>query len=112
MRAARPSLTCSHCRPVLPRAASVFLHHRPTTGLYSNASPSSDPNDDDRKRKQQQQQQQQQQQRSTTAPRPNIDIKHIRQNPALHEKNCLERNYKLQSTYPSRINALFAQWQA
>ncbi|KAH8167365.1 hypothetical protein CIB48_g884 [Xylaria polymorpha] len=54
----------------------------------------------------------QQYQRPTTAPRPNIDIKHIRQNPELYEKNCLERNYKIQSTYPSRINALFAQWQA
>ncbi|KAI3327560.1 seryl-tRNA synthetase [Xylariaceae sp. AK1471] len=54
----------------------------------------------------------QQTQRPTTAPRPNIDIKHIRQNPELYEQNCLERNYKIQSTYPSRINALFAQWQA
>ncbi|KAI5926066.1 hypothetical protein F4810DRAFT_622765 [Camillea tinctor] len=46
-----------------------------------------------------------------TAPRPNIDIKHIRQNVELYEKNCLERNYKKQSTYPARIADLFAQWQ-
>ncbi|KAL7624774.1 Serine--tRNA ligase, mitochondrial [Parahypoxylon ruwenzoriense] len=50
--------------------------------------------------------------RPTTAPKPNIDIKHIRQNPSLYEQNCLERNYKTQSTYPSRIINLFAQWQA
>ncbi|KAI0142594.1 seryl-tRNA synthetase [Hypoxylon sp. NC0597] len=50
--------------------------------------------------------------RPTTAPKPVIDIKHIRQNPSLYERNCLERNYKTQSTYPSRIIELFAQWQA
>ncbi|KAI1844211.1 hypothetical protein JX266_009695 [Neoarthrinium moseri] len=49
--------------------------------------------------------------RPTIAPRPNIDIKHIRQNPFLHEQNCLDRNYKLQSTYPDRINELHQQWQ-
>ncbi|XDG02798.1 hypothetical protein ABKA04_002413 [Annulohypoxylon sp. FPYF3050] len=50
--------------------------------------------------------------RPAIAPKPNIDIKHIRQNPALYEKNCLERNNKAQSAYPSRIIELFAQWQA
>lgn len=50
--------------------------------------------------------------RPAIAPKPNIDIKHIRQNPALYEKNCLERNNKTQSAYPSRIIELFAQWQA
>jgi seryl-tRNA synthetase len=40
-----------------------------------------------------------------------IDIKHIRQNVAVYEKNCLERNYKVQATYPARINELFDQWQ-
>ncbi|KAI1780246.1 seryl-tRNA synthetase [Hypoxylon cercidicola] len=49
--------------------------------------------------------------RPPTAPKPNIDIKHIRQDPALYERNSLERNYKAQSTYPSRIIELFAQWQ-
>ncbi|KAJ9132633.1 hypothetical protein NKR23_g11150, partial [Pleurostoma richardsiae] len=46
-----------------------------------------------------------------SAPKANIDIKHIRQNPTLHEENCLARNYKTQSTYPARINLLFDQWQ-
>jgi seryl-tRNA synthetase len=47
----------------------------------------------------------------TSAPRPHIDIKHIRQNPTLHEQNCVDRNYKVQSTYPARINALHQEWQ-
>ncbi|KAK8130084.1 hypothetical protein PG999_002464 [Apiospora kogelbergensis] len=49
--------------------------------------------------------------RPTTAPRPIIDIKHIRQNPTLHEQNCIERNYKGQSAYPAQINILHQQWQ-
>ncbi|KAI0547338.1 hypothetical protein F4679DRAFT_554412 [Xylaria curta] len=122
MRAARPSLTCSHCRLVRPRVAGVFLNPSLAARLYTNSSsssssssnsgPSFSPDSDLHGDTGQKQQQQQQQQRPTIAPRPNIDIKHIRQNPELYEKNCLERNYKLQSTYPSRINALFAQWQA
>ncbi|PMD61909.1 seryl-tRNA synthetase [Hyaloscypha bicolor E] len=48
--------------------------------------------------------------RPTVAPKISIDIKHIRQNAALYEQNCLERNYKTQSTYPARINALLEQW--
>jgi seryl-tRNA synthetase len=50
-------------------------------------------------------------QRPPTAPKTVVDIKHIRQNPALHEQNCLERNYKSQSSYPARINDLHTQWQ-
>ncbi|KAK0612820.1 hypothetical protein B0T17DRAFT_498669 [Bombardia bombarda] len=63
------------------------------------------------------QQQQQQQQpsppapRPTTAPKPTIDIKHIRQNPELYAQNCLDRNYPAAAAYPARINDLFAQWQ-
>ncbi|ESZ92507.1 hypothetical protein SBOR_7113 [Sclerotinia borealis F-4128] len=44
------------------------------------------------------------------APKQSIDIKHIRTNPELYEKSCLERNYKLQSTYPAKIISLFEQW--
>mgnify|MGYP001162044938 CR=1 FL=1 len=50
-------------------------------------------------------------QRPTTAPKPVIDLKHIRQNPELYAQNCLDRNYKAAATYPARINELFAQWQ-
>ncbi|KKY30815.1 putative seryl-trna synthetase [Diaporthe ampelina] len=50
--------------------------------------------------------------RPTTAPKPTIDIKHIRQNPALYEQTCVERNYKAQASHPARIAALHDQWQA
>lgn len=50
--------------------------------------------------------------RPTIAPKPTVDIKHIRQNPALYEQTCLERNYKAQAEYPARIVALHDEWQA
>ncbi|KAI8630842.1 hypothetical protein F5Y19DRAFT_36145 [Xylariaceae sp. FL1651] len=97
MRAPRsPQFICPQCRLVRPRTTRLF--HSSASPLFSNADDAG--------------QRQQQQQRPTIAPRPNVDIKHIRQNPDLYKQNCLERNYKIQSTYPSRINALFAQWQA
>ncbi|KAL0940794.1 seryl-tRNA synthetase [Colletotrichum truncatum] len=49
--------------------------------------------------------------RPSTAPKPIIDIRHIRENPELYEQNCLDRNYVAQSKSPGRINELFAQWQ-
>ncbi|KAG9241695.1 hypothetical protein BJ878DRAFT_215219 [Calycina marina] len=48
--------------------------------------------------------------RPSIAPKPSIDTKHIRQNPALYEQNCVERNHKEQSTFPARINSLFEKW--
>lgn len=48
--------------------------------------------------------------RTSTAPKPAIDIKHIRQNPELYAQNCRERNYQAAASYPARINELFAQW--
>ncbi|KAI0539168.1 hypothetical protein GGR58DRAFT_465441 [Xylaria digitata] len=119
MKAARQSFTCLQCRLARPRATRQVLSiRRSTTRLYSSSSSgsssssSSSSNPHDEASQNQHPEQQQQQQRPTIAPRPNIDIKHIRQNPDLYEKNCLERNYKVQSTYPARINTLFAQWQA
>ncbi len=50
--------------------------------------------------------------RPSTAPKPIIDIKHIRQNPTLHQQNCLDRNYTAQASYPARIIALHEQWQS
>ena len=47
-----------------------------------------------------------------TAPKPAIDIKHIRQNPQLHSQNCLNRNYKSQSENPLKIIKLFDEWKA
>ncbi|PSR93638.1 seryl-tRNA synthetase-like protein [Coniella lustricola] len=49
--------------------------------------------------------------RPTTAPKPSIDIKHIRQNPDLYEQTCRERNYHAQAAYPARIISLHDQWQ-
>ncbi|KAI9691950.1 MAG: Serine--tRNA ligase, mitochondrial [Bogoriella megaspora] len=49
--------------------------------------------------------------RPSIAPKPALDIKHIRQNPGLYSQNCTDRNYKHQSEYPWRILQLFAAWQ-
>ncbi|GAB1313640.1 Serine--tRNA ligase, mitochondrial [Madurella fahalii] len=51
-------------------------------------------------------------QRPTIAPKPVLDLKHIRQNPDLYAQNCRDRNYSAAASYPARINDLFAQWQA
>ncbi|MCJ1322043.1 Serine--tRNA ligase, mitochondrial [Xylographa vitiligo] len=50
--------------------------------------------------------------RPSIAPKPNIDIKHIRQNPELHAQNCLDRNYGAQASNPLKIIALFDEWKA
>jgi seryl-tRNA synthetase len=44
------------------------------------------------------------------APKPVVDIRHIRENPELYQQNCIERNYKAQSTYPAQIIKLFDGW--
>ncbi|KYK58394.1 putative mitochondrial serine--tRNA ligase [Drechmeria coniospora] len=49
--------------------------------------------------------------RPPTAPKPVVDIKHIRQNPELYELTCLQRNYKRQAEHPARILALHSRWQ-
>ncbi|KAK3372895.1 hypothetical protein B0T24DRAFT_247187 [Lasiosphaeria ovina] len=49
--------------------------------------------------------------RPTTAPKPVIDIRHIRENPELYAANCRARNYPAAAEYPGRIKELFAQWQ-
>lgn len=50
--------------------------------------------------------------RPSIAPKPAIDVKHIRQNPQLHSQNCLDRNYKSQSDSPLKIIKLFDEWKA
>ena len=47
----------------------------------------------------------------STAPKPSINIKHIRQNPELYSKNCLDRNYRSQSDNPLKIVKLFDEWK-
>lgn len=48
---------------------------------------------------------------SSIAPKPTIDIKHIRQNPELYSQNCIDRNYKSQSESPFKIVKLFDEWR-
>lgn len=49
--------------------------------------------------------------RPAKAPKPIIDIKHVRLNPELYERNCVERNYKSQAASPARIVELHQRWQ-
>ncbi|KAI9749396.1 MAG: Serine--tRNA ligase, mitochondrial [Lichina confinis] len=47
----------------------------------------------------------------SVAPKPQIDIKHIRSNPELYSRNCEARKYKQQASIPPRIVRLFERWQ-
>jgi seryl-tRNA synthetase len=49
--------------------------------------------------------------RPPTAPKPTIDVKHIRQAPGLYEQNCIDRNYPAQARNSWRIIELHKQWQ-
>ncbi|POR32927.1 Serine--tRNA ligase, mitochondrial [Tolypocladium paradoxum] len=49
--------------------------------------------------------------RPSSAPKPIIDVKHIRQNPDLYELTCVERNYKRQAANPAKIIELHSRWQ-
>ncbi len=44
------------------------------------------------------------------APKPSINIKHIRQNPELYSKTCSERNYRALKESPFKIIKLFDEW--
>lgn len=50
------------------------------------------------------------QKRPTTAPKPIIDIKHIRQYPELYMQTCVERNYKNLIENPGKIIQLHEKW--
>jgi seryl-tRNA synthetase len=50
--------------------------------------------------------------RPAFAPKPAIDIKHIRQNPGLYEQNCIDRNYGAHSKASWRILELHNDWLA
>ncbi|KAI1820883.1 hypothetical protein F4861DRAFT_521192 [Xylaria intraflava] len=105
MKTAITSFICPRCRLARPRTTRLPISPRLVTRLYSSNSNVNFHDDAAGQRPQHIQ-------RPTTAPRPNIDIKHIRQNQELHKQNCLERNYKTQSTYPEHIVALFDRWRA
>lgn len=49
--------------------------------------------------------------RPATAPKPMLDIRHIRENAALYEQTCVERKYPRQAAHPARIIELHARWQ-
>lgn len=49
--------------------------------------------------------------RPSFAPKPTIDIRHIRNSPGLYEQNCIDRNYKSQAKHSWRILDLHEQWQ-
>lgn len=50
--------------------------------------------------------------RPSIAPKPTIDLKHIRNHPELYSKNCLHRNYAALSGSSFKIVKLFEEWQA
>jgi seryl-tRNA synthetase len=45
------------------------------------------------------------------APKPSLDVRHIRNNIAIYEKNCRDRNYPEAASYPAKIASLFTQWK-
>ncbi|KAL8801639.1 MAG: hypothetical protein Q9182_004324 [Xanthomendoza sp. 2 TL-2023] len=49
--------------------------------------------------------------RPSIAPKPCIDIKHIRDNPDLYTQTCLDRNYLSLKDNPQRIVQLFKDWK-
>ncbi|KMU71908.1 seryl-tRNA synthetase synthetase [Coccidioides immitis RMSCC 3703] len=44
--------------------------------------------------------------RPPTGPKPVPNVKHIRENAELYSQNCIDRNYRSLSEYPSRIKSL------
>jgi len=50
--------------------------------------------------------------RPAFAPKPTLDLKHIRLNPGLYEQNCIDRNYAAHSKSSWRILELHEQWLA
>lgn len=49
--------------------------------------------------------------RPAQAPKPIIDIKHIRQNPDLYAQTCVDRHYAKQAEHPVKIIELHQTWQ-
>ncbi|KAF2003689.1 putative mitochondrial serine--tRNA ligase [Amniculicola lignicola CBS 123094] len=50
--------------------------------------------------------------RPSFAPKPAIDIKHIRQAPGLYSQNCIDRNYVAHKDAPWKIKELHEEWLA
>ncbi|KAF2137981.1 uncharacterized protein K452DRAFT_291016 [Aplosporella prunicola CBS 121167] len=49
--------------------------------------------------------------RPPSAPKPQLDVKHVRQNPGLYEQNCIDRNYRAQSKNSWTIIELYEKWK-
>ncbi|KAL8728672.1 MAG: hypothetical protein Q9166_005236 [cf. Caloplaca sp. 2 TL-2023] len=49
--------------------------------------------------------------RTSIAPKPTIDIKHIRDNPDLYTQTCIDRNYLAHKDNPQKIIQLFNDWK-
>ncbi|KAL8737436.1 MAG: hypothetical protein Q9181_001682 [Wetmoreana brouardii] len=49
--------------------------------------------------------------RPSIAPKPCINIKHIRENPEIYTQTCIDRNYIQQKDHPRRIIQLFDEWR-
>lgn len=47
----------------------------------------------------------------SVAPRPNLNIKHVRENPGLYQQTCIDRNYRAQKDNPFKIIELFERWK-
>ncbi|KAI1472107.1 seryl-tRNA synthetase [Daldinia caldariorum] len=112
IKALRPPFVCPQCRLVGPQNKQRLLRGVATARLFSNSSLRYNTTDTTPSNTISHSDDIPISSRPPTAPKATIDIKHIRLNPALYEQTCLERNYKAQSTYPSRIIDLFEQWQA
>src|SRR5579862_3163429 len=48
--------------------------------------------------------------RPSIAPKPTINVKHIRENPLLYAQNCIDRNYEFLAKNPVRIIELTKEW--
>ncbi|KAK3489840.1 hypothetical protein B0T13DRAFT_480846 [Neurospora crassa] len=114
MRPSRLAMRPYTCLQCLTRTRPVF--RRPTTTISIQTPRIASLHNSSRFLQQQQQQQSSDSpaaaSRPSIAPKPVVDIKHIRQNPDLYAQNCIDRNYHQQASYPQRINDLHAQWQA
>ncbi|KAL8984527.1 MAG: hypothetical protein Q9177_004677 [Variospora cf. flavescens] len=49
--------------------------------------------------------------RPSIAPKPSLNIKHIRENPELYSQTCLDRNYQHQKDFPHQIIEKFEEWK-
>lgn len=113
--AGRRPLACLRCRHVSPAGGTtppttLFSRGRRQPFHASSSSSSSSPDQQQQPPESSSDDNNTPTSSSSFAPRPVLDIKHIRTNPALYEQTCRERNYAALAPVPARIVALQAQW--